>query len=155
MSKQKVLLHRQPWRDVELLPVVAVVDDERSVCEAIEGLLRSDGFEAESFGSAEALLGCPWRNQFSCIILDIGLPGMNGLDLQQRLLASGTNVPIVLVTAWDDRDGRMEAKAMGAGGAGFFRKPFDMEDLLKAVHRALAEDGYVAARSPRAPAAQG
>jgi len=154
MSRQEAVVQRQPGRDVELLPVVAVVDDERSVCEAIEGLLRSDGFEAESFGSAEALLGCPWRNQFSCIILDIGLPGMNGLDLQQRLLASGTSVPIVLVTASDDRDGRMEAKAMGAGGADFFRKPFDDQALLKAVHRALAEDDYVA-RSPRAPAARG
>jgi FixJ family two-component response regulator len=139
-SKRGRPVGRAPGGDIGRLPVVAVVDDEDAVREAMEGLLRSAGFEAEGFGSAEAFLSCRQRTRFSCMILDIGLPGMSGLDLQQRLIASGTSVPIVFITAYDDGDRRMQAQALASGAAGFFRKPVDDEALLSIIRYTLDED---------------
>jgi FixJ family two-component response regulator len=139
-SKRRRPVGRAPGGDIDRLPVVAVVDDEDAVREAMEGLLRSVGFETEGFGSAEAFLSCRRRTRFSCIILDIDLPGMSGLELQQRLIASGTSVPIVFITAYDDGDGRMQAQALASGAAGFFRKPFDDEALLSIIRYTLDED---------------
>ena len=127
-------------RNAASVPVVAVVDDEEAVREAMAGLLRSAGFEAECFGSAEAFLERRPRTLFSCLILDIGLPGMSGLDLQEQLAAAQADVPIVFITAFDDRDNRMQARALTSGAVGFFRKPFDDEALLSVIRRAFDKD---------------
>jgi FixJ family two-component response regulator len=129
-----------PARDVRSVPVVAVVDDEKAVREAMAGLLRSAGFSAECFGSAEAFLERQLRRRFSCLVLDVGLPGMSGLDLQKHLAASRSEVSIVFITAFDDRDNRMQARALAAGAVGFFRKPFDDEALLSVIRCASQKD---------------
>jgi FixJ family two-component response regulator len=136
-GKPRSAVSRALARNVGTVPVVAVVDDEVAVREAMAGLLRSAGFEAECFGSAEAFLERRPRKLFSCLILDIGLPGMSGLDLQEQLAASQADVPIVFITAFDDRDNRIQARALASGAVGFFRKPFDDESLLSVIRRAF------------------
>jgi FixJ family two-component response regulator len=118
-------------------PVVAVVDDERPMREAAENLLRSAGFRAECFASAEDFLQSPRLGAISCLVLDISLPGMNGLQLQLQLRKQGLRVPIVFVTASEDNDGRMRVRAMQAGAIAFLRKPFSEQALLDAVRLAV------------------
>jgi FixJ family two-component response regulator len=116
--------------------VVAVVDDDVAVLEAVENLLRSADFRVECFTSAEAFLGSPCLRWVTCLVLDIELPGMNGLQLQQRLLSSGSQIPVVFFTARDDADGRMRTRALDAGAFAFLCKPFIGQELLSAVHAA-------------------
>jgi FixJ family two-component response regulator len=114
-------------------PLIAVVVDEAALRQATESLLRSAGFTAECFASAVELLQSDCVKRASCLILDVHLPGMSGLELQQILVAQGSHIPIIFVTAQDDADGSLQAQALQAGALAFLRKPFDEEDLLRAL----------------------
>ena len=117
--------------------IVAVVDDEAAVCEATASLLRSAGLRVASFTSAEDFLAGASPGDFGCLILDVNLPGMNGLQLQQSLVQNGCGVPVILITARDDGDGRIRAQAMQQGARALLFKPFLDDDLLDAVRSAL------------------
>jgi FixJ family two-component response regulator len=114
---------------------VAIVDDDESVRSAVEGLLKSAGFATRSFSSAEEFLRSGQKAETACLISDIRMPGMSGLDLQAALLAENRRVPIIFITAFGDA--RMRSQAMNAGALDFLGKPFDDEVLLQCVQSAL------------------
>jgi FixJ family two-component response regulator len=116
---------------------IAIVDDEIAVREAMEGLLQSAGLQAKSFESAEAFLRLRKGNGVGCLILDIRLPGMSGLELQRHLAELGSGIPVIFLTAQEDRDGGMQAQALRAGAVAFLHKPIAAESLLTAVRSAL------------------
>jgi len=118
-------------------PTIVVVDDQAALREATENLLKSAGLKAVSFASAEDFLQAAALDGAGCLILDVRLPGMSGLELQQHLAANGIHVPIVFITAQEDSDGEMRARALRSGALAFLRKPFSDEDLLNAVRSAL------------------
>jgi FixJ family two-component response regulator len=115
-------------------PIVFVVDDDVSVREALEALIRSEGFETETFASAEAFLARPRAFAPSCLVLDVTLPDLNGLDLQKRL-ADRSDMPIIFITGHGDVP--MTVQAMKAGAVEFLTKPFGDEVLLSAIRQAL------------------
>ena len=116
-------------------PLVAIVDDDELFRRSIERLVRSAGFTVEAFGSAEEFLERGDLDRTACAILDMKLPGMSGLDLQQRLNTTPTPIPIVFVSAHDES--MMQANALRAGAVAFLRKPFDNCTLLDAVNRSI------------------
>ena len=116
-------------------PLVAIVDDDELFRRSIERLVRSAGFTVEVFGSAEEFLERGKLDRTACAILDMKLPGMSGLDLQQRLIATPTPIPIVFVSAHDEA--MMQANALRAGAVAFLRKPFDNRTLLDALSRSI------------------
>jgi FixJ family two-component response regulator len=113
---------------------ISVVDDDASMREAIRGLLRSAGFEAEVFASAEEFLTSGRLSDTTCLVLDVRMPGMSGIELQERLVASGHAVPIIFVTAHADEDER--ARALDRGAVDCLRKPFSDDALLDAIAKA-------------------
>ena len=115
--------------------LVAIVDDDRSVQSALKDLMESAGLEARCFGSAEEFLEPDQRNQTGCLVADIRMPGMSGLELQAKLKAEGSRIPIIFITAHGDA--KMKMKAMKAGAVEFLSKPFDDEVLLQKVRHAL------------------
>jgi FixJ family two-component response regulator len=117
------------------LGVISVVDDDESVREATKGLLRSSGYEAMTFASAELFLAAGAVRKTECLVLDIRMPGVDGLELQRRLNEAKSPVPIIFVTAHDDRAQR--EKAFEAGAVNFFRKPFDANVFLAAIQAAV------------------
>ncbi len=116
-------------------PLVAIVDDDELFRRSIERLVRSAGFRVEVFGSAEEFLERGDMDRTACAILDMKLPGMSGLDLQQRLIATPAPIPIVFVSAHDEA--MMQANALRAGAVAFLRKPFDNRTLLDALSRSI------------------
>jgi FixJ family two-component response regulator len=114
--------------------VVAVVDDEPTMLRAIERLLNAHGFVTRAFASAEAFLAGDTQRDASCLVLDIHLGGMSGIELRHRLKASGSELPIIFITAVDDEATHQEA--MEAGCVACLRKPFPAEMLLGAIDRA-------------------
>jgi FixJ family two-component response regulator len=114
---------------------VAVVDDDPSLCRSFSRLLRSAGFQPVSYPSAEALLEDGKRPQFDCLVLDIQLTGMSGLELSRRLAAVKDATPVIFVTAHDDPDVRTQALATGC--AGYFRKTDPGQEVLNAIRRAV------------------
>ncbi|MFZ0633451.1 MAG: response regulator [Acidobacteriaceae bacterium] len=119
-------------------PTVFVIDDDADVRLSMKDLLISAGFRCETFAAAEDFLRVLRSDSAGCIILDVSLPGMNGLDFQQRLGEGGIRIPIIFLTAHGDIP--MTVSAMKSGAEEFFTKPFDDEQLLGAVQRALARD---------------
>ena len=117
---------------------IGVVDDEPSVCKALSRLIKSAGFNVKKYGSAQAFLDDDDTEGPDLLVLDVRMPGMNGLDLQNHLVASGHTIPIVFITAYED--GMAKTKAMAAGAVAFFLKPFDEKDLLEAIYNCLKED---------------
>ncbi len=115
--------------------VVSVVDDDESVCKALRRLLRSFGINVETFATAEEFLARAAGAAPACLILDVRMPGMSGLDLQQHLNTAGRRIPIVFITAHQDQQARHAALA--AGAVDFLIKPFDEHVLLRAVTQAL------------------
>jgi len=115
-----------------------IVDDDESVREALQSLLKSMGLRAEGFVSAEDFLHSAPLPDTTCLILDVRMPGMGGLELQRQLAADERRIPIIFITAHGDEDTR--ARALQAGAVDFLAKPFSEEALLTAVHVAL-EDG--------------
>ena len=116
-------------------PLVAIVDDDELFRRSIERLVRSAGFSVRTFGSAEDFLDSADLDRATCAILDMRLPGMNGLDLQQRLIARRTPMPIVFVSAHEEAT--MRAMALRAGAIAFLKKPFDNSTLLDALNRSI------------------
>ena len=128
------------------IPTVFVVDDDANVRTSIQGLLKSAGLRSECFETAEQFLQRKPSKGPSCLILDVSLPGMNGLDFQQKLRNAGLQIPIIFVTGYGDIP--MTVKAMKSGAVEFLTKPFEDQDLLNAVQQALARDS--ATRQERA-----
>jgi len=119
-------------------PRIAIVDDDESVCRAVKRLLRSFSMDAETFSSGQSFLDLVEAMpsfQPDCVILDVQMPGMNGLEVQQRLIKSGHKVPVVFITAHDDLGAR--EKALAAGAVAFLRKPFDDQLLIKTLREAV------------------
>jgi FixJ family two-component response regulator len=115
-------------------PIVFVVDDDISVRESLELLIRFAGWEPEVFASAQEFLACPRALTPSCLVLDVSLPDLNGLDLQ-NLVADRTDMPIIFITGYGDIP--MTVRAMKAGAVEFLTKPFDDEALLDAIRQAV------------------
>jgi len=115
--------------------LISIVDDEESIREAIESLLRSVGFRTQTFASAEQFLQSDQIETTACLILDVRMPGMSGLELQRQLMATQYRIPIVFVTAHGDEEAR--ARALQEGAVEFLLKPFSEEALLNAIQRAL------------------
>jgi len=116
---------------------VAVVDDDESICRSFSRLLRMAGFQPVCYASAEALLEDTKRPRFDCLVLDIQLGGMSGLDLSQRLAAVRDPTPVIFITAHDDPEVRAEALARGC--AGYFRKNEPGERVLEAIRRVIPQ----------------
>jgi len=114
---------------------IGVVDDDPSVCKALSRLLKSAGFNVKTYGSAQKFLDDDNTTAPDLLVLDVRMPGMNGLDLQNHLAASGHAIPIVFITAHEN--GMAKTTAMAAGAVAFFQKPFDEKDLLGAIDKAL------------------
>ena len=119
-------------------PTVFVVDDDAAVREALSSLLRSVDLEVETFGSAAEFLRAKLPDAPSCLVLDVRLPGVSGLDFQGELVKSGMNIPIIFVTGHGDIP--MTVKAMKAGAVEFLTKPFRDQDMLDAIQVALDRD---------------
>jgi len=115
--------------------LIAIVDDDEDVRSAVHAVLKSAGLPPRSFASAEEFLGSGKRSETACLIADIEMPGMNGLELQARLAEEGCRIPIIFITAYGDTSTRM--RAMKAGALDFLEKPFDDEVLLERVRAAL------------------
>ncbi|WP_433996503.1 response regulator transcription factor [Bradyrhizobium diazoefficiens] len=112
------------------------MDDDASVRTATARLLRSLGFSAHAFASAQEFLSSPRLLETSCLIADVEMPGMSGLELQEYLIANGHNTPMIFITAFPED--RIRERAMEAGAIDFLSKPFDEPRLLECVERALA-----------------
>jgi len=117
---------------------VFVIDDDAAVRASIQGLLKSVGLRSEVFATAQEFLCCKRPDGPSCLILDVRLPGVNGLDFQRELADACIHIPIIFITGHGDIP--MTVKAMKAGALEFLTKPFRNQDLLDAIHQALARD---------------
>jgi FixJ family two-component response regulator len=119
--------------------LIAIVDDDESVLRSLQDLIESDGLTALCFGSSEQFLDSEARNKAACLIADIRMPGMSGLELQERLKAERCGIPIIFVTAHGDA--KMKIRALRDGALGFLSKPFDDAVLLEIVHTAVKRSG--------------
>jgi FixJ family two-component response regulator len=122
----------------QVTPVVFVVDDDISVRESLELLILSESWRVEAFGSAEEFLSRPRLAAPSCLLLDLSLPNLNGLDLQKRI-SDRTDMPIIFITGYGDIP--TSVQAMKAGAVEFLTKPFEDETLLRAIRNALERSG--------------
>ena len=116
-------------------PIVFIVDDDISVRESLEALIRCGGWQPETFASAQEFLSRPRVIAPSCLVLDVNLPGLNGLDLQKRVAADRTDMPIIFITGYGDVP--MTVQAMKAGAVEFLTKPFSDDVLLGAIRNAI------------------
>ncbi|MDX6458464.1 MAG: hypothetical protein QOJ51_3460 [Acidobacteriaceae bacterium] len=120
---------------------VFVIDDDAAVRASIQGLLKSVSLRAEAFGTAEEFLQSRRPDGPACLVLDVSLPGVNGLDFQRELADAGMRIPIIFITGHGDIP--MTVKAMKSGAVEFLTKPFLDQDLLDAIHQALERDRVV------------
>jgi FixJ family two-component response regulator len=118
--------------------VIAIVDDDLSVREGLESLVRSAGWRVETFASAQEFLARPQAKVPSCLILDLQLPGLSGLDLQKQMAEAEVEIPIVFLTGHGNIPASVQA--MKAGAVEFLTKPFDEQDLLRAIEEAIERD---------------
>ena len=128
----------------DLGPIVFVVDDDISVREALRSLIRSAGLRCETFGTAAEFLAHPRSDVAACLVLDVELPGLSGLDLPTELRDRSATLPIIFITGHGTIP--MSVRAMKAGALEFLTKPFGERDLLDAIHQAIARDREVRAR---------
>src|SRR5258707_12019437 len=117
------------------VPLISIVDDDDSLRNSLDNLIRSVGFRAQGFSSAEAFLSSNQVHNTACLILDVRLPGMNGLDLQRQIVAANWRIPIIFITS--HADGHAEARALEAGAVDYLYKPFREEQLLNAIDAAM------------------
>jgi FixJ family two-component response regulator len=118
--------------------LVSVIDDDESVCRTTTLLIESFGFRAAAFGSADGFLRSGQLHDTACLIVDVHMPGMNGLQLQSHLAAEGCDIPIIFITAYDDKESR--GRAMQAGAVAFLSKPFGDEQLLQTIRATVCPD---------------
>lgn len=117
------------------VPLISIVDDDDSLRNSLDNLIRSVGFQAQGFSSAETFLNSNRVHDTACLILDVRMPGMNGLELQRQMIAANWHIPIIFITS--HTDGEARARALKAGAVDFLYKPFHEEDILNAIDRAL------------------
>ena len=117
-------------------PVVSIVDDDASLRRSLKNLLTSVGFRVQTFESAEIFLESDLRRSTGCLVLDVRMPGMGGLECLRRLVADGSRIPVIILTAHGDDDTRQ--RSIEAGAAAFLEKPVRSPALLAAVRNALA-----------------
>ncbi|KLK90487.1 hypothetical protein AA309_25750 [Microvirga vignae] len=120
------------------VPVISIIDDDEAVRVAMKSLLNSLGLIVHMFGSAEDFLQSSYTDDTSCLITDIHMPGMSGIELQRLLIAQGQRTPIIFITAFPDE--RIRAQLLGAGATCFLSKPFDEQILLQCLDTALKSD---------------
>ena len=113
------------------VPLISIVDDDKSVREALKSLIDSVGFRAELFRSGEEFLNSAQVSETACLIADVRMPGMSGLELQDRLNAAHFSVPIVFISAHEDEEAR--ARGLRGGAVAFLQKPFSVDSLLRAI----------------------
>jgi FixJ family two-component response regulator len=118
--------------------VISIVDDDDSVRASLDSLVRSLGFTAYSFPSADAFLQSPRLGDTKCVISDVQMPNMTGLELQNVMLAQGLRIPIIFITAFPDE--ALEAAAMKAGAIAFLNKPFDGQVMIECLQKAVAPE---------------
>jgi FixJ family two-component response regulator len=125
---------------VQNTPMVSIIDDDQDVRHAVQRLMRSRGFVTRAFASAEEFLQSPSLHETTCVITDIQMPGMTGMELHDFMLKQGPRLPVIFLTAFPDE--RIEKRALAAGALGFLTKPFDAKTLISLVDGAvLTGDG--------------
>jgi FixJ family two-component response regulator len=117
------------------IPHISIVDDDDALRSSLENLIRSVGLRAEGFSSAEAFLSSNQMHETGCLILDVRMPGMSGLELQRQMVVANSHMPIIFITAHEDDDRRTQA--LEAGAVAFLYKPFYEEELFNAIDAAL------------------
>jgi FixJ family two-component response regulator len=117
-------------------PLISVVDDDESVREALCGLLRSIGYTVNAFASAEEFLASDQLGSVDCLVLDVRMPGMGGLELQRQLVANHYKIPVILITAYEEEG--LRTRALGGGVGAVLIKPFSEEAILNAIQTALS-----------------
>jgi FixJ family two-component response regulator len=120
---------------VSTAPVISIIDDDDSVRAAMSSLVRSLSYQACEFASAEAFLRSPRVHDTACLIVDVQMPGMNGLELQSELHAQHRSIPIIFITAFPEE--RIRKRALAAGAVGFFGKPVDGLGIINCLDAAL------------------
>jgi FixJ family two-component response regulator len=131
-----------------LKPIVFVIDDDASVCKSLSRLLRSAGYTTETFASAEEFLARGHFNRIGCLLLDVQMPGLSGMDLQKELNRADYHMPIIFITGHGDIP--MSVEAMKKGAVDFLTKPFDDKELLQALEKAIEKDTYARAEYDKA-----
>ena len=128
---------KQVWtmQAMSRIPLISIIDDDEAIRRSLDDLIRSAGLRARVFSSAEAFLQSNQMGEIDCLILDLCLPGMSGLELQRQLAEDNFDLPIILMTAHESGDQRRQA--VEAGAVAFLNKPFEEADLLNAIDRAL------------------
>jgi FixJ family two-component response regulator len=126
--------HRNGWFDLEM-PLISIVDDDESVREAVGGLLKALGFGMEAFASAEDFLRSGHAGNTACVITDVHMPVMSGLELQARVAADGYGIPFIFITAFPNDQTR--ARALKGGAVCFLNKPFTEAELVAGICSAL------------------
>jgi FixJ family two-component response regulator len=119
------------------VPLISIVDDDHSVRESLARLIRSVGFGVQLFGSAEEFLNAGLSREPDCLILDIRMPGMNGLELQRELSVCDRDLPVIFITAHGSDEG-VRARALGAGAVDYLLKPLKEDEVLQAIDAALS-----------------
>ncbi|WP_454619734.1 response regulator transcription factor [Bradyrhizobium cenepequi] len=118
-------------------PLVAIIDDDVALCSSLVDLMRSIGYRAEPFASAETFLTSSTLSSSDCIVADVHMPGMGGLDLTRTLHEQGIMTPVILITALPDK--HLDDEAISVGAQCLFRKPFDTSALLDCVERSMSQ----------------
>jgi FixJ family two-component response regulator len=120
-------------------PVISIVDDDEGVREATKSLVRSLGYSALTFCSAEEFLGSAHVTSTACLIADVQMPGLSGIELQERLIADGRRIPVIFVTAFSEE--KLQGHVLKSGAIGYLRKPFDEDRLIEFIDAALKSYG--------------
>lgn len=130
---------KQVWtmQAMPRIPLISIIDDDEAIRRSLDDLIRSAGLRARVFSSAEAFLQSNQTSEIDCLILDLCLPGMSGLELQRQLAEGNFDLPIILMTAHESGDQRRQA--VEAGAVAFLNKPFEEADLLNAIDIALKD----------------
>jgi FixJ family two-component response regulator len=128
------------------VPLITVVDDDESVRESLDGLLRSVGFAVKAYASAEEFLNADHRRDIDCLLLDVRLPGMSGIELHRHLVANHCEVPVVFITAHGSEQG-VRSQALQNGAVDYLIKPLSEDTLLNAVHKALSAKRHTQGQS--------
>jgi FixJ family two-component response regulator len=142
MLRVATALRKMNWKknnsvSMPRIPLISIVDDDDAIKSSLENLIRSVGLRAQGFSSAQAFLGSNQVHETGCLILDVRMPGMSGLELQRQMIVANSRMPIIFITAHRDDDRR--AQALEAGAVAFLYKPFYEEELLNALDAALKD----------------
>jgi FixJ family two-component response regulator len=119
--------------------MISIVDDDESIREATKSLVRSLGYQVATFGSAEEFLGSAEKMATACLITDVQMPGLGGVELQDRLIADGHHMPTIFISAFPDE--RVQRQVLGSGAIGYLHKPFGEDQLIECIDTALKRDG--------------